>query len=168
MESVSTRRITRVGVLAALYVVLTLGLSFMSYQSIQFRIAEMLMLLCLFSKDYVIATTLGCLIANIFSPVGAVDVVVGTLATLFSGLCIYLLRKKLNPLTASFFPVLFNAVFVGIELKVMLDAPLLLSMGQVAVGEIVCITIVGNIILAALKKNASFMKQLSDIDSSIS
>ncbi|SDA18444.1 Uncharacterized membrane protein [Ruminococcus sp. YE71] len=162
MESVSTRRIVRTGIVAAIYVVLTLALSFMSYGSVQFRIAEMLMLLCLYSKDYVVATTIGCFIANLFSFVGPVDVAVGTGATLFSGLCIYLLRDRLRPLSASIFPVLFNAVFVGLELKFIANAPLLLSMAGVAAGEIVCVSMAGVILLTILKRNKGFMKMLLD------
>lgn len=162
METISSRRIARTGVVAALYVVLTFTFSFMAYDSIQFRVAEMLMLLCLFSKDFVTATTIGCIIANIFSPIGVVDVVVGSLATFLSGVCIYLLRNKLNPLTASLFPVIFNAVIVGIELKVIYQLPLFMSMAQVAFGEVVCVGVIGVILLSLLKRNSSFMKMLSE------
>lgn len=167
MESISTRRIAKSGVIAALYVVLTLALSALSYGSVQFRVAEALMLLCLFSKDYVVALTVGCFISNIFSNVGAIDTVVGTVATLFAGVCIYLLRDKLNYLTASIFPVLFNAVFVGLELKIVLNEPLVLSMLGVAAGEIVCVTIVGSILLKALSKNKAFMSMITNERESI-
>lgn len=162
MEAISSRRIARTGVIAALYVVLTFSLSFLSYESVQFRVAEMMMLLCLFSKDFVTATTIGCFIANLFSPIGVIDVVVGTSATLISGICIYVLRNRLNLVTASLFPVLFNAVFVGLELKMVYNLPLFLTMGQVALGEIVCVSIFGVILLTALKRNTSFMKVLSE------
>lgn len=167
MESISTRRIAKSGVIAALYVVLTLALSALSYGSVQFRVAEALMLLCLFSKDYVVALTVGCFISNIFSNVGAIDTIVGTAATLFAGVCIYLLRDKLNYLTASIFPVLFNAVFVGLELKIVLNEPLVLSMLGVAAGEIVCVTIVGSILLKALSKNKAFMSMITNERESI-
>lgn len=165
MESISTRRIVRIGVTAALYVALTLALSFLSYGMVQFRIAEALMLLCLFGKDYVFALTVGCFVSNIFSSVGVIDTVVGTAATLLAGVCIYLLRNRLNYLTASAFPVLFNMVFVGLELYIVLNEPLLLSMIGVAVGEIVCVTIVGAILMKAFSKNKAFMNMLcSDKD----
>lgn len=167
MESISTRRIAKSGVIAALYVVLTLTLSALSYGSVQFRVAEALMLLCLFSKDYVVALTIGCFISNIFSNVGAIDTIVGTAATLLAGVCIYLLRDKLNYLTASIFPVLFNAVFVGLELKIVLNEPLVLSMLGVAAGEIVCVTIVGSILLKALSKNKAFMSMITNERESI-
>ncbi|MCD8095967.1 MAG: QueT transporter family protein [Ruminococcus sp.] len=162
MEALSTRRIVKSGVIAAIYVVLTVTLSVLSYGSIQFRVAEALMLLCLFSKDYVVALTLGCFIANIFSMVGVIDTVVGTAATLFAGVCIYLSRNKLNFFTASIFPVLFNAVFVGLELWIVLNAPLVLSMIEVAIGEIVCVTIVGGLLMKALSKNKAFMSMIKN------
>jgi uncharacterized membrane protein len=162
MENFSTRRIAKSGVIAALYVVLTVALSALSYGSIQFRVAEALMLLCLFSMDYVVALTVGCFAANIFSTVGAIDTVVGTLATLLAGLCIYLLRNKLNYFTASLFPVIFNAVFVGFELKLVFGLPLGLSMLEVGIGEIVCVTIVGGILLKALSKNKGFMSMITN------
>ncbi len=167
MENFSTKRITRTGLVAAIYVVLTVGLSFMSYGGVQFRIAEALMLLCLFSKDYVFALTVGCFISNIFSTVGVIDTVVGTSATLIAGICIYLLRNKLNYITASLFPVIFNAILVGLELKIVFNAPLVLSMVQVAVGELVCVTIVGSILMKALSRNKKFMGMLADDGESI-
>ena len=167
MESISTRRITKAGVVAAIYVVLTVSLSALSYGGIQFRIAEALMLLCLFSKDYVVSLTIGCFIANIFSTVGAVDTIVGTSATLIAGLCIYLLRNKLNYFTASLFSVVINGVFVGLELWIVLKLPLVLSMVQVAAGELVCVTILGGILLKALSKNRGFMAMITNEKESI-
>ena len=167
MESISTRRITKAGVVAAIYVVLTVSLSALSYGGIQFRIAEALMLLCLFSKDYVVSLTIGCFIANIFSTVGAVDTIVGTSATLIAGLCIYLLRNKLNYFTASLFPIVINGVFVGLELWIVLKLPLVLSMVQVAAGELVCVTILGGILLKALSKNHGFMAMITNEKESI-
>lgn len=161
MESIETRRIARIGVCAALYAVLTLALSSLSYGVVQFRVAEALMLLCLFSKDYVVALTIGCFIANILSPVGIIDVVVGTAATLFAGVCIYLLRNKLNLVTASLFPVVWNAVLVGLELRFAFGEPLLMSMLWVALGEVVCVTILGTVLFKVLSKNKNFTNMLS-------
>lgn len=167
MESISTLRVTKIGVVAAAYVVLTLVFYSFSFQSIQFRIAEMLMLLCLYNKDYVAATTIGCFFANLLSPVGMIDIVVGTAATLLAGLCIYLLKSKLNLFTASLFPVVFNGILVGLELKFVFGEPLLLSMGLVAVGEIVCVTVAGVIIMKLLSRNKAFMDMLKAEDGKV-
>ena len=64
----NVRRITIMSVVSAIYVVLTIALSGLSYGGIQFRVAEALMLLCVFKKEYCVALSVGCLISNMFSP----------------------------------------------------------------------------------------------------
>ncbi len=149
------QQIVRLAIITALYVVLTIVFSFMSYGDIQFRIAEILILLCFFKKDYGIALILGCAIANFFSPLGIIDVIFGTIATALSVLCI-MKSKKL--FIASIFPVIFNGIIIGLELYYILDLPLFLSMASVALGEAVVVMLLGNLIFFKLKKNANFLE----------
>ena len=58
--------IVRLAIVAAMYVLFTVVNPF-SYNAIQFRISEILMLLCFFRKDYTIALIIGCFISNFFS-----------------------------------------------------------------------------------------------------
>ena len=147
MEIFSARRLTNMGLIAAIYVVATMLCSSLAYGQVQFRISEVLMLLCYFNKDYIISLSIGCLIVNLFSTLGMVDVVFGTLATVVAAVLIYLL-----------FPVISNAVIVGFELTYVFKTPLLVNMGWVALGEFVCVTIVGVILIKALMKNKYFSK----------
>ncbi|HKM29995.1 MAG TPA: QueT transporter family protein [Bacilli bacterium] len=148
-------QIIRLAIITALYVTLTIVLSFMSFGDIQFRIAEVLLFLCFFRKDYGIALILGCAIANFFSPLGIIDVVFGTLATAIS---VFLIMKSKNIFIASLFPVVFNAVLVGLELHLVLGLPLLVSMATVAIGEAVVVVVLGNLIFFKLRKNTSFLE----------
>ena len=132
MEIFSARRLTNMGLIAAIYVVATMLCSSLAYGQVQFRISEVLMLLCYFNKDYIISLSIGCLIVNLFSTLGMVDVVFGTLATVVAAVLIYLLRNKVNLV--------------------------LVNMGWVALGEFVCVTIVGVILIKALMKNKYFSK----------
>ena len=116
MEIFSARRLTNMGLIAAIYVVATMLCSSLAYGQVQFRISEVLMLLCYFNKDYIISLSIGCLIVNLFSTLGMVDVVFGTLATVVAAVLIYLLRNKVNLVLASLFPVISNAVIVGVIL----------------------------------------------------
>ena len=77
------KKITRQGMVAAIYVVLTIiSESFgLGYGSLQFRLSETLAILPFFNPEYTIGVTLGCFLANIASTVGIVDMIVGTLAT---------------------------------------------------------------------------------------
>lgn len=148
------KRIIRLAVVTALYVVLTVVLSFISYGNIQFRVAEILILLCFFRKDYAISLVLGCLIANFFSPLGMADIIFGTLASLASVLCIIYMKRLF---VASIFPVLFNGLIVGLELYYVLELPFIISALEVAIGEFVVVVIFGNIIFTKLRKNKEFM-----------
>ncbi len=164
MENFTARRITRIGVIAALYVVLTISLSFISYNDIQFRIAEALMLLCFFDKDYIVALTVGCFIANLFSPMSW-DIVVGTSATLAAAIPMYLLRKEGSlprMIICSLFPVISNGFIVAAELYFLFDMPYWASVASVAFGEFVCVTILGVALFSQLSKNKPFMKMISE------
>lgn len=154
MKKIDVRRIAIYGIVAAIYVVLTVSLSWMSYLGVQFRIAEALVLLCFYKKDYIIPLTLGCFIANLFSPMMAWDLPIGTLATLIS---LILITKCKNIYVASLMPVIINGILVGLELYFALGFPLLLSMGQVALGELVCVTGLGVLIFKTLERNKKFM-----------
>lgn len=161
MEIFNARRITHIGIVAAMYVAITLVFSFISYGNIQFRISEIFMLLCFFNKDYIISVTLGCFIANIFSSLGMIDTAVGTSATLISAVLIYLCRKDNSTARlylCSLFPVIANGFLVAAELKYVMNLPFWLSVAQVAFGEFVCVTIVGVAVVKLFTKNRSFMR----------
>lgn len=163
MEYFNSRRVANIGLVTALYVVITLAFSFMSYGMVQFRISEILILLCFFNKDHIISLTMGCLLANIFSSLGPIDVVVGTSATLISAFLIYKFRKTegknfIRLILCSLFPVVINGIFVGAELKFVSNLPFWSSAAYVALGEFVCITVVGTILVKAMSQNKQIMK----------
>jgi uncharacterized membrane protein len=149
---ITTRDIAYNAVVAALYIVLTLITYPVSFLGIQFRFAEILVLLCFFRKDYILGLTLGCLIANLSSAIGLIDVLFGTFATLISCICVAYSKWLLF---AVLFPIIFNGVIVGLELFWFLDAPLLESMFFVAMGEL-GVMVIGYIIFILLKKNKAF------------
>ncbi len=154
----STKRLVKLAAVAALYVALTYALGFMSYGNIQFRVAEALMLLCFYKKDYGIALTVGCFIANIFSPMALMDMFFGTAATLLAVLLIFV---SPNLFVASLAPVVTNAAIVGLELTYAFKTPFWLNAAEVALGEFVCVSVVGVIAFKLLEKNASFMKLIT-------
>ena len=145
---VKTEKIVIIAVVAALYAALTLALSPISFGPIQFRVSEVMTLLPLFGKGYIISLTIGCFLANLFGPVGIIDVIFGTLATLISVYLVYATGKAMKDkkgyvLIASLWPTIINAIIIGIMLNVTLGFPLVLSMLEVGFGQFVVITIVG-------------------------
>lgn len=157
LKNLTPQRMAKIALVAAIYVALTLSLSFMSYGDVQFRIAEMLMLLCFFNKDYCVSLTLGCAISNLFSPFALIDVPIGTAATLIAAI---LMWKSKNIYVASLFPVLLNALFVGLELTFMYQIPLWWSSLSVAIGEFAVVSVLGIVVFKTMLLRSKFFMRL--------
>ena len=122
--------------IAAIYAALTLGLQAISFGPVQFRVSEALTLLPILFPQAIPGLTLGCLISNLFSPLGATvyDVVFGTLATLVAA--ILTRRIKGSVWVKALPPVLANGVIVGLVLTYAYGLNTLwLNMLTVAAGE---------------------------------
>lgn len=126
--------------IAALYAALTVALEPISYGAVQFRLAEVMTLLAFANPAFTPGLVLGCAIANLFSPLGIVDVAVGTFATF---LAVYPMRYCKNIWIASLLPVISNGLLVGIELTVLFQLPLFASILSVAAGEFVVVSLLG-------------------------
>ncbi|MDR2605899.1 MAG: QueT transporter family protein [Oscillospiraceae bacterium] len=106
----NVRKIVLCGTTAALYFALTAALAPISFGAVQFRIAEALCVLPFLFPETVIGLFVGCILANLFSPFGWIDVAFGSAATLLAAVCTAKCRVKwLAPL----FPVIVNALIVG-------------------------------------------------------
>lgn len=139
----TTRNITTIAAIAAIYAALTLmpGLSSFSFLSIQFRLSEVLTVLPIFTPLAIPGLTVGCFLANIFSPIGVPDTIFGTLATLIAALGSYFLRNKPKALAVT--PAIFsNGIIIGWMITFFYDKPparfisiMLYNMFTVALGE---------------------------------
>lgn len=112
MKDTSARTLARAGVIAAMYVALTLIAPFtLSFGALQFRLSEALTLMPVLTAEAVPGLFVGCLLANLLGGGVWFDVVLGSLATLLAALCTRRLRSR--PWLAALMPVLFNALIVG-------------------------------------------------------
>lgn len=136
----NTRNLVRTAMVAALYGCLTWAISSFSYGPIQFRLTEVMVLLAFIDEGYIPGLVLGCAIANIFSPLGIVDMAFGSAATF---LAVFLVSRTKNLLTATLWPTICNGIIVGAELYFISKFPFLLSAGQVALGEFIVVTLLG-------------------------
>ena len=73
-----TIKIARAGILASIYFISTFFMQPLAYGSLQFRLGEALSILPIIFPEAVIGLSVGCLIANVFSPFGWYDMVFGT------------------------------------------------------------------------------------------
>ena len=166
----NSRTIAANGVVAALYAAITIACSPLSYSYMQLRFSEMLNLLVFFNPSYTIGLTLGCLISNIFSSNGPIDIALGTLATFISCLLMIVYSRFIKNLFSSgFIPCLINAIMVpfiiylssvGTSNSVTLTPAVFFTMfGWVFLGEFICIIAIGYpIFLIICKKNQSFKR----------
>ncbi len=145
MKKANVNFIVQSALIAAIYAAATYisALLNLAYGPIQFRFSEALNLLALFTPAAVPGLTIGCFIANIGSPYGLLDIVLGTLATFLSALCIYFIPRRLKrgkAYIAPIFPTLFNAVIIGAEISLFLPAGerwlgFIASFWQIGLGE---------------------------------
>ena len=137
------------GMIAALYVGVTVALAPISYGPVQLRAAEALTLLPFYIPAAVPGLFAGALIANVFSPYGALDMAVGSLASLTAA---YLTRRMPNLWLAALPPILVNAAAIGAMLHFLLDVPLWLTMLYVGAGQAVACIALGIPLMKALEK----------------
>ena len=109
-------------VIAGLYAALTYAAAMLNlaYGPVQFRFSEALTVLPAFTPAAIPGLTVGCLLANLGSPLGVVDWVFGTAATLLAALgtsAISRIRWKGLPLLAPLPPVIVIALVVGLEIS---------------------------------------------------
>jgi len=166
MKRFSARRLAVCALIAAVYAALTVATAAFSYGNIQLRIAEAL---CVLPALFPFATWglfLGCVLANLVSPSGLLDVIFGSLATLAGCCCAAAIgrggRCIGRSIAVCFMPVAWNAVVIGAMLAVMSESPensaplwvfFLAYTAQIALGEALVMFALGLPLLRALPKN---------------
>ena len=165
MKKSNVQFITKTAVIAAIYAAVTMILAPISYGQIQFRISEVLTLFAFIDPLYIPGLTIGCALANLGSPLGIIDVLVGTIATLLALLYITFIRKHFinnikSLIIASLGPVIFNGLIVGWELNYLFQLPYVITAIYVAIGEFVVVTIGGTIVFSRLIKNKKLIDKL--------
>ena len=155
-----TTSLALTGIIGALYFILCMIFYPISYGGIQVRIAEALTILPIFFGEAIWGLTIGCLLANFFSPnVPVLDVVFGTLATFISAVITYFLSKKIKNPKIGFFigafpPVIINAVIVPFTFLAVTELKELyfISAIEVFLGQALSIYILGAILYFSLLK----------------
>lgn len=135
--------------IGAVYAVLTIALAPISYGQIQVRVAEALTVLPMFTPAAIPGLFVGCIVANIYGGGGLIDIVFGSLASLLAAFMSYKIRKKwLVPLP----PVVINGIVVGLILHYLYQAPLLIAMGWVTLGQMIACYGLGYPLILMLEK----------------
>lgn len=150
-------------IIAALYVALGLTFGFISFGPHQVRVAELLIILPLFTPAAIPGLYIGCLITNAvgvstgMSPLGWWDIVFGPLASLAAAICTHYIGKSIRnkdgkiraivTVFATLPAVVFNAIVVGFMLSlVFTDNTLFWFISSVAIGQLIAATVGGSLL----------------------
>lgn len=156
MRRFTIRDLTLAAMLAAVYAVLTMCLPIAQYSAVQIRFAEALTVLPFLFPAATPGLFVGCLIANLLSPYGLLDVVCGSAATLLACLWTQSLKNRwLAPLP----PVVCNAVIVGAEIAwfeggftAAFWPAFAFNAVTVGLGELAACYVLGSLLLTALPR----------------
>ena len=153
MNNIKTKQLVTGGMIAAIYVVLTvLAAQFnLASGAIQVRFSEALTILPVFTVAAVPGLAIGCVLANLLTGCAVWDVVFGSVATLIGAIGTRLL--KIKPLLAWIPPVLSNMAIVPIILIKVYAVPdawwfLVLTVGA---GEVLSCGVLGLLLWRSLK-----------------
>lgn len=141
--------------IAAVYAVLTILISPIAYGAVQMRLTEIIVLLACYNKKFIPGLTIGCLLANLASPMGLYDICFGTVATLIACLGMYYFK---NVFVGAFIGGAVNGLIIGLELYLALELPFMINALYVFVGEFV-VLVIGAILFKCLEKNKTLMNK---------
>ena len=165
MKKINPRQIALSGIAAGLYVAVTVLTASFAYGNIQFRIADAMCLLVCIEPSLTVGLTLGCLIANLFSTVSALDIIIGTAGTLLGCLLTVHIKKTwLLPIPT----ILSNAILVGAMLSwVLMPASefwqgFAIMGGEVALGEAVVLYALGVPLVIAMRRTGLMERLLRE------
>ncbi len=169
MKRFTTRQMTLAAAVGGLYVVMSyFGNIFgLTYGPIQCRFSEALTVLPFLAPLTAWGLFIGCVIANILSPYGLLDLIFGSAATLIAGLWTARCRNRwLAPLP----PVICNGILVGGVIAFQqtggfTDAfwPAFVYNGAtVAAGELIACYVLGTLLLTLLPKTGMFTKKFGE------
>jgi uncharacterized membrane protein len=145
----NTKVLVRAGIIAALYVAVTIVLAPISFSAIQFRVSEALTVLPILFPEAVPALFVGVLVANILGGVGLVDIIGGSLTTLLAAYVTYRYRKNI---IAYLSPIVLNALLVSAYLHAIFDLPYWLTVLSIGVSEAVVVFVIGYPLVRFLQK----------------
>lgn len=166
------------GLIAALYMTLTLLVAPLSYGILQLRLSEILTILPALTPAGIPGLALGCFLANLLNPhsLGPIDVIFGTLATTVAAMLTrwIALRLRLDERSVLNLPrqqfvrrpqiglltlpsILVNAIVVGSYLMLLLEPAQqwgprlwLVSMGSVGMGQVLAAGVGAIVLYVAL------------------
>lgn len=156
------KQLIKAALIAAAYSALCALLQPISFGPVQLRVAEGLSLTVLYTYAAVPGLFIGCLITNLMSPYGLLDIVGGSLATLIAAVIGYWLKDKGKFLVGLPF-ILVNAVIVSLVISLQSDLRLFwIQAASIGAGELLSVWGVGLPMCYVIDKNPKLKEFITD------
>ena len=152
------KMITLNAMVATIYAVLTLMIQPLAYRELQLRLSEIVVLLAFYNKKLIPGLAIGCFIANIPSPLGVIDWIVGPLSTLV--VC-YFMNRATNIYLSALIGSIATGLIIGGELCLVYHIPYLINALYVFIGEAIVLYL-GTFIFKRLEKNVKFIEYIKE------
>lgn len=142
--------IAMASMLAAVYAVVTIYAPIPQYQAVQLRFSDCLEVLVFFlGWTGVLGLSLGCFVANVFSPYGLLDMALGTFSTFVSTLTVMYIGKNSN--TGNFkrnllLAMIISSIIMGLIIGYLLSfygEPFWFAASTVTLSQLVAKVVVG-------------------------
>ena len=155
MKRFTHRETASAGIIAALYVTLSLVFYPFSFGIYQVRVAEALTVLPFLTRAAVPGLFIGCLLANIFGGMGWMDIVFGSLLTGMAAAMTAMIRRlplaRVRICLAPLPPVVLNAFGVSLYLAPLLGVQYWFTVQMIGIGELVACYALGLPLLLLLQ-----------------
>ena len=160
MIKFNAKTLSRLGIIAGLYVILSVLVLPLASGSIQIRFGEAMTLLPLFFPEASISLFIGCAIVNLISGCALFEIVIGSLITLIAGILTAIMGKviknnALKIIVGGFFPIILNALLLPLVWYIcygVLEYVYYLQVVLIFLGQAVAIYGVGSLVFIAMEK----------------
>ena len=147
------------GIIAALYVAVSLLIAPFTFGAVQFRIAEMFNHLIVFNKKYFFGIILGVIVTNMFSPTAAYDLTFGVAHSIITlSLTIFaskFIKEHVPRMTFNTLIFTFTMFIIAFELHLAYGFPFFYTWLTAAAGEFAVLAL-GIPVINALNKRLNF------------
>lgn len=154
--------VVKASIIAAIYASLVIVLAPISFYAIQVRVADALLILPIlnfFGFPCIVGLTIGCIIANLFSPFGLIDIVFGSLTNMITGFIAWIISRVYHKiclktiLLTTTLQSLTVSIIIGYGLlHLLLNEPLFISFTGVFIGSVISICILGSTLVLFMNK----------------
>ncbi|MEC2056963.1 QueT transporter family protein [Peribacillus psychrosaccharolyticus] len=150
------------GILAALYIAVSMLIQPFGFTNIQFRVSEMFNHLIVFNKKYIFGILLGVFLTNLlFSPMKAYDLIFGVgqslIALTITIICCRFIQSIWKRMLVNILAFTVTMFIIALELNLAFGLPIMWTWLTTAIGEFAVMAIGAPLILA-IHRRVNFEK----------